>query len=57
MTDPGNGSIMALGVVVRLLGPLARDKETDPPVVVVDEAGQSAVSVLGGHEGGANRLA
>src|SRR5437016_2374308 len=32
--------IMALGIVVRLLGPLVRDKETDPPVVVVDEAGR-----------------
>jgi cobalt-precorrin 5A hydrolase len=49
--------IMALGIVVRILGPLARDKTTDPPVVVVDEAGQFAISVLGGHEGGANVLA
>jgi cobalt-precorrin 5A hydrolase len=49
--------IMALGIVVRLLGPLARDKETDPPVVVVDEAGRFAISVLGGHVGGANDLA
>src|SRR5439155_21235219 len=49
--------IMALGIVVRILGPLARSKETDPPVVVVDEAGRFAVSVLGGHVGGANELA
>jgi cobalamin biosynthesis protein CbiG len=49
--------VMALGIVVRILGPLARDKATDPPVVVVDEAGQFAISVLGGHEGGANALA
>jgi cobalt-precorrin 5A hydrolase len=48
--------IMALGIVVRLLGPLARHKETDPPVVVIDEAGQFAISVLGGHAGGANVL-
>jgi cobalt-precorrin 5A hydrolase len=49
--------IMALGIVVRILGPLARNKEKDPPVVVVDEAGQFAISVLGGHVGGANALA
>jgi cobalamin biosynthesis protein CbiG len=49
--------IMALGIVVRVLGPLARDKKTDPPVVVVDEAGRFAVSVLGGHVAGANALA
>jgi cobalt-precorrin 5A hydrolase len=49
--------VMALGIVVRILGALARDKINDPPVVVVDEAGQFAISVLGGHEGGANALA
>jgi len=49
--------IMALGIVVRILGPLTRDKTTDPPVVVVDDAGQFAISVLGGHVGGANELA
>lgn len=48
--------IMALGIVVRLLGPLTRDKTTESAVVVVDEAGRFAVSVLGGHAGGANRL-
>lgn len=49
--------VMALGIVVRIIGPLAQDKETDPPVVVVDEAGQFAISVLGGHVAGANELA
>jgi cobalt-precorrin 5A hydrolase len=49
--------IMALGIVVRILGPLARDKKTDPAVVVVDEGGRFAISVLGGHLGGANPLA
>jgi cobalt-precorrin 5A hydrolase len=49
--------IMALGIVVRVLGPLALNKETNPAVVVVDEAGQFAISVLGGHAGGANELA
>jgi cobalt-precorrin 5A hydrolase len=49
--------VMALGIVVRLLGPLTRAKATDPPVVAVDEAGNFAISVLGGHAGGANALA
>lgn len=49
--------VMALGIVVRIVGPLAQHKETDPAVVVVDEAGQFAISVLGGHVGGANALA
>jgi cobalamin biosynthesis protein CbiG len=49
--------IMALGVVVRTLGPLTRDKTAEPAVVVVDEAGRFAVSVLGGHAAGANALA
>jgi cobalt-precorrin 5A hydrolase len=49
--------IMALGIVVRILGPLVRNKEDDPPVVVVDDAGRFAVSVLGGHVAGANQLA
>jgi cobalt-precorrin 5A hydrolase len=49
--------VMALGIVVRILGPCAKDKKTDPPVVVVDEAGKFAISVLGGHERGANELA
>jgi cobalt-precorrin 5A hydrolase len=49
--------IMPLGVVVRILGPLLSDKHAEPPVVVVDEAGRFAVSVLGGHAGGGNALA
>lgn len=48
--------VMALGIVVRLAGPLASDKRGDPAVVVVDDAGRFAVSVLGGHGAGANEL-
>ncbi|MHB0870432.1 MAG: cobalt-precorrin 5A hydrolase [Chloroflexota bacterium] len=47
----------ALGMAVRLIAPLARDKRTDPAVVVVDDAGRFAVSLLSGHLGGANALA
>lgn len=49
--------IMATGIVVRSLGPLMASKHTDPAVVVVDESGQFAISLLSGHRGGANALA
>ncbi|MGO0122156.1 cobalt-precorrin 5A hydrolase [Desulfothermobacter acidiphilus] len=46
----------AVGIAVRLLASHLRDKYFDPPVVVLDEAGRFAVSLLGGHHG-ANELA
>ncbi len=49
--------IAASGIAVRFLDGLTEDKHSDPAVVVVDEAGRFAVSLLAGHEGGANRLA
>lgn len=49
--------IMAAGIVVRTIAPLLRSKYTDPAVVVMDEAGQFAVSLVSGHVGGANELA
>ena len=45
------------GVVVRALAPLIRSKHEDPAVVVVDAVGRWAVSLLSGHEWGANSLA
>ncbi|MFJ8009797.1 precorrin-3B C(17)-methyltransferase [Streptomyces fagopyri] len=48
---------LATGAVVRLVAPLLADKRTDPGVVCVDEAGRFAVSLVGGHGGGANELA
>ena len=48
---------LATGAVVRLLAPLLGDKSADPGVVCVDEAGRFAVSLVGGHAGGANELA
>ncbi len=49
--------VMATGIVVRLLAPVLRGKQHDPAVVVVDEAGKFAISLLSGHFGGANELA
>ena len=47
----------ALGITVRLIAPFVRSKFHDPAVVSVDTAGRFSISVLSGHEGGANRLA
>ena len=49
--------VMASGIVVRELAPLLRSKHADPAVVVLDEEGEFAVSLVGGHRGGANALA
>jgi len=49
--------VMATGIVVRLAAPLLDHKSRDPAVVVLDERGQYAVSLLSGHWGGANELA
>ncbi|OIJ87203.1 precorrin-3B C(17)-methyltransferase [Streptomyces colonosanans] len=48
---------LATGATVRLLAPLLGDKTSDPGVVCVDEGGRFAVSLVGGHAGGANELA
>jgi cobalt-precorrin 5A hydrolase len=44
------------GIMVRALAPLIKSKLSDPPIVVVDVMGRYAVSLLSGHEGGANDL-
>ncbi len=48
---------MAAGIVVRVIAPYVNSKYTDPAVVTVDEERRFAVSLLSGHEGGANALA
>lgn len=49
--------VCATGIAVRFLDGLPKDKHRDPAVVTLDEGGRFAVSLLSGHEGGANRLA
>lgn len=49
--------IAATGIVVRLISPYIKNKYVDPAVVCVDTAGRYAISLLSGHEGGANKLA
>ena len=48
---------LATGAVVRLISGLLKSKSTDPPVVVVDETGKFVISLCGGHQGGADKLA
>lgn len=49
--------IAPCGVVVRALANSLNHKTTDPAVVVVDAGARFAISLLSGHEGGANELA
>lgn len=48
---------VSLGAVVRLIAPHLRNKDEDPGVLVVDDAGQFVIPVLSGHVGGANAMA
>lgn len=49
--------IMATGIVVRMIAEHLQSKQTDPAIVVIDDAGKFAISLLSGHLGGANELA
>lgn len=49
--------IFSTGIAVRMIAPLIQSKTTDPAVVVVDDKGLHAISLLSGHLGGANHLA
>jgi cobalt-precorrin 5A hydrolase len=53
----GHVVIAATGIVVRASAPLLEGKDSDPAVVVVDQRGRFAISLLSGHLGGANALA
>ena len=49
--------IFSTGIAVRLLAPLLCSKLEDPAVVVMDDRGFHAISLISGHLGGANELA
>lgn len=49
--------VLPCGVAVRAIAPHVESKLSDPAVVVADVGARWAVSLLSGHEGGANRLA
>ena len=49
--------IGALGICVRSIAPLLKDKYSDPAVVCIDSTGRFVIPVVSGHVGGANDLA
>lgn len=49
--------ISATGIAIRLINPFIEHKTKDPAIIVVDDLGRYAISLLSGHIGGANDLA
>jgi cobalt-precorrin 5A hydrolase len=49
--------LCASGIAVRAIAPWVASKHSDPAVVVCADTGAFAISLLSGHEGGANALA
>ncbi|MBF0376398.1 MAG: cobalt-precorrin 5A hydrolase [Desulfamplus sp.] len=49
--------IFSTGIAVRMVAPLIKSKVSDPAVVVIDDKGFHAISLISGHIGGANELA
>ena len=52
----GHVFIFSTGIAVRIIAPLLNSKIVDPGVVVVDDNGINAISLISGHLGGANEL-
>ncbi|MCF8030546.1 MAG: cobalamin biosynthesis protein CbiG, partial [Desulfohalobiaceae bacterium] len=53
----GHVFLTAAGIAVRSIATLLQGKDRDPAVVVLDQKGEYAVSLLSGHLGRGNRLA
>ncbi|GAX61601.1 cobalamin biosynthesis protein [Candidatus Scalindua japonica] len=49
--------IMSIGVVVRMIAPLLRNKKNDPAIICVDDKAQFTIPVLSGHVGRGNEFA
>ena len=47
----------AIGIAVRAISPYVKDKLSDSPVIVVDDAGRFVIPILAAHAGGAGKLA
>lgn len=56
-TKDGILFIGATGIAVRSIAPFVQSKTKDPAIVVMDEKGVFAISLMSGHLGGANELA
>ena len=52
----GHIFIFSTGIAVRIIAPLLESKIIDPAVVVADDNGNHAISLISGHLGGANAL-
>jgi cobalamin biosynthesis protein CbiG len=49
--------VMAAGIAARMAAPHLKGKLVDPAIVVLDDEARWSISLLSGHEGGANKLA
>ncbi len=52
----GHVFIFSTGIAVRVIAPLLQSKLKDPAVVVMDDRGRHAISLVSGHIGNANAL-
>ncbi|MCD4721368.1 MAG: cobalt-precorrin 5A hydrolase [Desulfobacula sp.] len=52
----GHIFIFSTGIAVRIIAPLLKSKTIDPAVVIADDNGNHAISLISGHLGGANAL-